>query len=82
MLGALKLIITRMLGTAFKALVAKTVLVFVLRLYAKGTDTKVDDRSVDVFEALLDNDVEAAREAIKLLSATWLDERNGQEPKN
>lgn len=75
MLTALKALIVRMMGTAFKAIIAKTVLIFMLRLYAKGTETRVDDKAVDVLEALINNNVEGARTSIKRLSETWLNER-------
>lgn len=75
MITALKAILVRMAATGFKALMTRTMLVFVLRLYARGTETRVDNKAVDLIEALLRNDIPATQEAAQKVADTWLRER-------
>lgn len=71
----LKSLLVRAGGTAIKAFFTKTMLVWSLRLYVKSTDNKVDDYSVDLLEALLDNNVDRAAEAARKVAEQYLIER-------
>lgn len=71
----IKSMIVKAGGTAIKALFTRTMLVWALRLYAKTSDTKVDDYSVDLLEALLSNNVERAAEAARKVAETYIAER-------
>lgn len=76
MITTLKALLIRMAATGFKALMTRTMLVFVLRLYARSTDTRVDDKAVNLIEALLNNDIDKTQEAAKQVADTWLRERD------
>jgi hypothetical protein len=71
----IKSLLVRMGGTAIKAMFTKSMLVWALRLYAKGTETKVDDYSVDLLEALLDGDSSRTAEAAKKVAERYVSEK-------
>ena len=75
MISVIKAMLIRMGGTAIKAFFTKTMLIWSLRLYAKSTDNKVDDYSVDLLEALLENNVDRAAEAARKVGEQYLADR-------
>ncbi|MFU2512454.1 hypothetical protein [Pseudoalteromonas sp. ASV78] len=72
MIGTLKVLLPTMAKTLLRVFMSKKMVIWTLRAYAKFTKSKVDDHSVDLVEALLSNDVEAAREAVKQLHHEWI----------
>ena len=73
MLSTLKILLPTMGRTLLRVFMSKKMVIWTLRAYAKFTKSKVDDHYVDLTEALLANDVEKSREAIKQLYREWVE---------
>lgn len=50
-----------------RAIITKKMVLWFVRQYVSATKTKKDDYSLDLLEAILDEDEEAAQEAVKKL---------------
>lgn len=72
MLGVLKVILPTMAKTLLRVFMSQKMIIWTLRAYSDFTKSKVDNHSVDLLEALLSNDVEKAREAVKQLHHEWI----------
>lgn len=72
MISTLKVLIPSLAKTLLRVFVSKKMIIWTLRAYAKFTKSKVDDHSVDLLEALLANDVDKARDAVKKLHKEWV----------